>query len=145
MGRGPGCRRGEILSLREFLTEHGEAVEYDLLTHGLDLRLLGTDRLTWRRLVVFVNQAATDERSALWRDLAGDNARWDTYAQLLGVVAHATQVVAWQQTEDAKKKPFKHYPKPLGPKVPDESANTKPRLTLAALHDFEKRTTQRAG
>lgn len=64
-----GCQRGGILGLVHCLTEHGEAIERDLLVAGLRLGDLGTDRLTWRELLVLVRWSPPG--SALARSVSG--------------------------------------------------------------------------
>ena len=93
-----GSLRGEppgIFGLLDLLEEHGEAVEYDLIALGLRLRDLGTERLTWRDLLVVVRQAP--EGSALVRATVP--------APLFGVperlallIEHRLRVLIWQNS-----------------------------------------------
>lgn len=73
---GPCLQRGAggILGLVGFLREHGGAVEYQLLTLGLRLEWLGTDRLSWRDLWVVVTQAPPG--SAIHRAVEPEKAAW---------------------------------------------------------------------
>lgn len=84
-----------IEGLLATLDEYGEAVEYDLIALGLRLRDLGTDRLTWRDLLVVVRQAP--QGSAL--------ARASIPAPLFGVaerlallIEHRLRVLIWQNS-----------------------------------------------
>lgn len=141
MGAGSGRRPGKILGLHRFLSEHGEAVEYDLLTLGLDLRLLGTRALTWHRLDAVIQQAADDERSALWRDLAGVDAEFPLSNRLLAQITNSVRLLVWQNTSDATSKQPKHTPKPILP--PSEQAEDPAKTaTVSALEDFRRRTQQ---
>lgn len=57
MAGGLRDRPGGIAGLVQLLTEHGEAIEYDLLALGLRLDWLGSPDLTWRDLHVIISQA----------------------------------------------------------------------------------------
>jgi hypothetical protein len=97
---GPGGIRG----LHRLLTEYGEAVEYDLIALGLRLRWLGTEKLTWRDLLVIVRHSP--HTSALAREVAGpEMTAWNTgavTAWLLAMVTDLLQVANWQRASDAK-------------------------------------------
>ena len=85
--------RGGIGGLLRLLREHGEAVEYDLIALGLRLDDLGTERLSWRDLLVIARQSPPG--SALNRALdPGWRATLDTH--LLRRIEHAGRVSVWQ-------------------------------------------------
>lgn len=110
MGDGVWHLSGGIRSLHRLLTEHGEAVEFDLITLGLRLRWLGTERLTWRDLLVIVRHCTPS--SALARSVAGPEVTaWNTgtiTAWLLASVTDLLQVANWQRggDEDAARPSF---------------------------------------
>lgn len=134
MGCGVGCRPGGILGLLRLLTEHGEAVEYDLITLGLRLDWLGTRRLSWRDLLVLVRQSPAT--SALTRAVVGPEvAAWNAgvvTADLLAVVVDALQIANWQR---AGKKAGPR-PKPL--KRPSQQGK-RIRGTAMSLDDLDAR------
>jgi hypothetical protein len=51
-------------------------LEYDLLALNLDIRLVGSEGLSWRRLLVLAGQCAADPHRAVYRSVAGPNADW---------------------------------------------------------------------
>lgn len=65
MAAGVGCVHGGIAGLCELIDKHAEAIEYDLIRLGLRLRWLGSERLTWRDLLVIVKQAPAGSAVAL--------------------------------------------------------------------------------
>lgn len=104
MAEGLGGDGGGIEGLLRLLDEYGEAVEYDLITLGLRLDDLGTERLNWRDLWVIVNNLP--RTSALVRAVAGEDAQWGLLEHLTAVVADAVEVGNWQRQGKA------HAPKP---------------------------------
>lgn len=98
---------GGIGRLRALLSEYDGAIRRDLLLAGLRLDHLGTERLTWADLSAFIQYPPRD--SALVRILDPDS--WITpTVQMLREVKHGLDVLAWQQTESARKKPPHGYP-----------------------------------
>lgn len=83
---------GGILGLCWLLTEHGEAIEYDLITLGLRLANLGSPTLTWRDLLVITREAPPS--SALRRAQTGG---WGITEYLLAVVADELAIANWQR------------------------------------------------
>lgn len=90
---------GGIRRLDGLLTECGEPIEYDLISHGLRLRDLGTERFTWRDLLVIVKQSPRS--SALSRAKFGVDAEWGLAEQLLAAVADEVRWLHWSKTKDA--------------------------------------------
>lgn len=102
-----GGHRGGIEGLLQLIDEHGEALEYDLIRLGLRLDDLGTERLSWRDLLVIVQHSPRD--SALARDLLGDDALWGVTEHLLASLLDAVQMGNWQRGG----KPHAPKPKPV--------------------------------
>lgn len=100
-------RRPGIIGLLTLIDEHQEAVEYDLITHGVRLRDLGTDRLSWRDLKIIVKQQPGN--SALARAINGDDYLWDIHAQLAALIVDHLAVGNWQRSGDKRAK----RPKPV--------------------------------
>lgn len=96
MGRGVGRDRGGIAGLVELLAEHGEAVEYDLLTMGKRLADLGSVALTWRDLLIIVRQSPP--QSALARSRYGDAVAWGATEHLLALIADHLAGANWQRS-----------------------------------------------
>lgn len=84
MAHGVECDAGGIRSLLRFLEEHGEAVEYDCLTHGFRLDEVGVS-FSWRDLRTLVNRWGGLPGTALFRSIHGYEG-WTTEAQLLAGV-----------------------------------------------------------
>ena len=85
---------GGIQGLVQLLDEHGEAIEFDLLAVGLRLDDLGTERLTWRDLLVVVRQSPLG--SALDRSQHGEDSQWTLANQLGAIIADRLDILIWQ-------------------------------------------------
>lgn len=89
---------GGICSLCQLLAEHGEAIEFDLLSMGRRLDDLGTSALSWRDLWVIVRNLGPD--SALSRAMFPDLSAWvagRSSADLLAVIADLLAAGNWQR------------------------------------------------
>lgn len=119
---------GGTLSLHALLREHGEAIEYELINHGLRLRWLGSKRFNWRDLLVIVRNSPAG--SALFKSLHGvEESEWSLANHLLAGMGDSLAWLVWSKTEDAAKK--KNRPKPIPrPGVED---NSKKRIGSSAL------------
>ncbi|HLS46084.1 MAG TPA: hypothetical protein VK045_11675 [Ornithinicoccus sp.] len=117
MAEGLGCDGGGIEGLLRLLDEYGEAVEYDLITLGLRLDDLGTERLNWRDLWVIVNNLP--RTSALVRAVAGEDAQWGLLEQLVARAADSLEVANWQRQGKA------HAPRPKPIPRPGAKSETK--------------------
>lgn len=105
MAGGVEHQPGGILGLCRLLTEHGEAVEYDLLALGYRLDWLGTRRLSWRDLWVIVRMAPRS--SALARSIHGARAVWTQETYLLADIFDVLAAANWQRAgKGPKPKPF---------------------------------------
>lgn len=60
-----------MIGLHSILQEHGGAIEYDLLTRGIDLHDFFTGRMTGRRLISLIKQLAEDPATNTHRRLGG--------------------------------------------------------------------------
>lgn len=100
---------GGIAWLAEVIDDHRSAVEFDLIKLGLRLRHLGTDLLTWRDLLVIVQNTFTD--TALYRAMNPDTWQWQLSDYLLAVIADATITGNWMQSKDGQKN--RNRPKPI--------------------------------
>lgn len=70
---------------------------------------LPSERLSWRDLLVIVNQTRPDKTSALYRSLNPDDYAWGLSEQLLAALFDAAQIGNWQRASD----PRAPRPKPL--------------------------------
>lgn len=91
-----------MIGLLDVMDLHGEALEYDLMRWGLRARWLGTDRLTWRDLYVFVTGSLRDASTALHRAL---NPRHEQNLELdlLRSVEYSLRWLRWAKTSDGAK------------------------------------------
>jgi hypothetical protein len=104
---------GGILGLLDLVDEHGEALSYDLIGLGLRLEWLGSERLTWRDLLVIVRHLPQD--SALSRSMNGSISSWTVTDYLLADIFDALNIANWQRANAGKKSPSpkpKPYPRP---------------------------------
>lgn len=98
MGPGVQYRTGGIFGLVGFLRDHGEAVEYHLLTLGLRLEWIGTDRLSWRDLWVVCSQAPPG--SSIHRAVEPEKAAWASGEVMAWLMAAQIDLLAhgnWQR------------------------------------------------
>lgn len=108
-----------------------EAIDYDLLTLGLDIRWVGTSDLTWRRLRSVITYLPST--SALGRSVNGDAAVWGTTEYLL---AHAVDELAAANWQRGGKGP---RPKPIPRPGADDPGTRKlgtGRMTLGEAQAF---------
>lgn len=110
MAEGQWYRCGGILSLLDLLEAHPEELEYDLIAHGLRLRNLGTDLLTWRDLLVIVRQQPGT--AALARAMDAEGSAWGLTEQLLAAIADASHVRVWQAGSGKRSDRPKPIPRP---------------------------------
>lgn len=111
MAGGFGRDRGGIFGLCDLVEGHAEAVEYDLIRHGLRLRDLGSKRLTWRDLFVILTQQRMKD-SAMAFAVAPNDAPWDDIsAHLLAEIVDVQHMLLWAKTKDGQK--GRHRPQPV--------------------------------
>lgn len=110
MGRGVRRHLGGIGGLLRLLREHGEAVEYDLITLGLRLDCLGSEALTWRDLLVIVRQSSGRRESALHRALNPAH-QHTVEVEMLRAVEYRLHWLVWAKTEDGAKR--RNPPEPI--------------------------------
>ena len=73
---GAGCVRGGIVSLRRFIEDHREAIQYDLITSaGVELNDIGGS-LTWGAFGSFIKNLPTN--SATYQELHPEVSDWGT-------------------------------------------------------------------
>jgi hypothetical protein len=101
---------GGIRSLLRFLEEHGEAVEYDCLTHGFRLDEVGVS-FSWRDLQTLVTRWGGLPGTALFRSVHGYEG-WTTEAQLMAHLIDAIAMLDYHQVKVAGAKSAKK-PMPL--------------------------------
>lgn len=103
---------GGIAGLRGLIDDHSEAVERDLIGLGLRLRWLGTERLTWRDLLVIVRTSGPG--SEIFHAMHDDLPRpYDV--EFLALSMHRSSEytqrwLQWAKTEDGSKN--KNAPEP---------------------------------
>ena len=102
---------GGIFGLVELLDEHQEAVEYDLIAHGLRLRQLGTEALTWRDLKIII-ELQPPEKSALARTKDPEEVAWGISEHLLAIIADSSRARVWQEGSGKARDKPKPIPRP---------------------------------
>lgn len=83
---------GGLLELVEH-PEYGEALAYDVLTHGLRLRDLGTPAFSWRDLLTIIRHQP--HGCALERAIDPEAAMWGLPEQLLALIADVASLHLW--------------------------------------------------
>ena len=109
MAGGRGGNDGGILGLCDLVEEFSEAVEYDLIKHGLRLRDLGSVAFTWRDFKVILSQQKPDE-SALWLGKNPDHI-WGLQEFLQAEMVDVLRSLFWAKTKDGAKN--RNRPKPV--------------------------------
>ncbi|MFG1794130.1 DUF5361 domain-containing protein [Nocardia sp. NPDC049149] len=129
MARALRDRAGGILSLAALIDEHTQAIELDLIDHGMRLRDLG-DTVTWTDLRAVVYQA---ENTALRREISPDH-QWGLTEMLLADIADSLRWLKWAKTTDAQRK--RNIPRPIprpGVKAPERIGAP---LSVAEMNKF---------
>lgn len=104
-----GDQVGGIAGLSALLSEHGEAVEADLLRQGIRLSDIATrSGVKWRRLRVLVTNLPPG--SATWRAM-NLSAAWTDEAHLMATAVDVLAAANWQRSKDGQK--GTNRPKPL--------------------------------
>lgn len=117
---GPGRgHTGKILGLLDLIDDHGEAIEFDLITLGLRLRNLGSKNFSWRDLYVIVTHLPAS--SATHRSVLGDEeTEWTLTNHLLAGIAEGIGWLKWAKTKDGERN--RNQPKQIPrPGVKDET------------------------
>lgn len=122
MGRCVQGVAGGIAGLRRFLSEHDGAVERDLFCVGRSLEDLGTSRLTWRQLLVFIEHAPAESAISRASNPEDPDAWITPEIQMLREVEHKIRVLAWMQTSDAALTNPQNYPERLPLTVAEREA-----------------------
>lgn len=129
--------RGGIIGLVRLLEEHGEAIEYELLTVGKHIDDLGTRRLSWRDLKVVATQAPP--KGALHRALDPEGWAWSSDTYLIAGLIDLGAVANWQRAGD------KHRARPTPLPRPGEKAKKTKRKSLTAAALAAREENQNAG
>jgi len=115
------------------VTEHSEAVNYDLLTQtGHELRDVGAS-LSWEALAAFLHNETTD--SALIKEVDPEYHLWSTALKTNGILADIYDMLSQIESilvaigTGQKSKPIKPYPRPG---TDEEEGNTR-RIGKGAL------------
>ncbi|WAC65185.1 hypothetical protein OVA14_07230 [Agrococcus sp. SL85] len=101
---------GGILGLLDFVEQHEEAVEYDLLTRGFRLREFGNERHDWRDLWVLVRRLQVEPGTALRHAVHGE--LWPVTDQLLANIVDALNHANWQRVGKKNAPKPKRTPRP---------------------------------
>lgn len=95
--------RGGIRGLRELISGHSSAIEYDLIKLGLRLDDLG-GRLSWRDLKVVVDHLPPE--SALAASVQRAASPWSRTDLLLGMLINQFEAYRWGKADPKKRGPF---------------------------------------
>jgi len=125
---------GGIAWLTGVIDDHRSAIEFDLIKLGLRLRWLGTDLLTWRDLLVIVQNTFTD--TALYRAMNPDSWQWSLSDHLLAVVADAVITGNWMQSKDGQRNRNRPKPIPRPGQEPQDKTYGSGALELDEMADW---------
>lgn len=107
-----GVSLGEVAGLLALIDERGEVVEYECIRLGLRLRDLGSDRLTWRDLLVIVKHCPPGSPLA---GALNPVSSWTTTDHLLAFVFDAVRSLAWTTASNADNPHPQPFPRPGDP------------------------------
>lgn len=93
--------------LVDFVDEHTEEVEYDLIQAGARLRDWPDNGVTWRDLYIVIRHAPPG--SAVYRAVAGDEWHRTPELEFLREIEHNLRVLAWQNGNGKSH----DYPEPI--------------------------------
>lgn len=134
-----GHHGGGILSLRATVAEYADAIESDLLRHGIDLWAdLTTERLTWRRLKLWLTYSRPGD--AFFYEYGGDEAIWDLKTRLLGLAVDALHNANYQRGGGKGKRPKSVLPGENGKKTKQIGGNT-----VVSIDEARRRLEARNG
>lgn len=102
---------GGIRGLLRLLEEHGEAVEYDCLTHGFRLEEVGLS-FSWRDLRTLVTRWGGLPGTALYRSAHGHEG-WSDEAHLLALLVDSVAWLDYHQIKLANPKNNPKKPEPV--------------------------------
>lgn len=102
---------GGILGLLELVTEHREAVEFELLERGYGIGDIGTLTLSWTELRVLIRRWVSLPHNALAESIAGYSV-WSIGEQLLAMLVDSTAWSNYIAQRAAGGKPAKPQPLP---------------------------------
>ena len=125
---------GGIFGLVELIDEHQEAVEYDLIAHGVRLRQLGTEALSWRDLKIII-ELQPHGKSAVARAKDPDEAAWGLSEHLLAVIADTSRARVWQEGSGKAKDKPKPIPRP-GIETTEKTTYRYDVLPVSDMADF---------
>lgn len=96
-------RPGGIIAVLDLIEDgHGEALEADLITHGMRLDQAGKS-LPWRAVFFFARRMLDTPGTALAVSVHGPGARWTVQEQLLTALNNRVTWLAWSKSKDAEK------------------------------------------
>lgn len=116
------------------------ALQYDLLTRGLSLDLLGTEAFSWYDLMAFQRHVQADPKSALTTELHGPT--WSIEAQLMAVAVDLLGIANWQRAGRRSAPKPKRIPRPW--EKPKTTALGKGAIPISEFDDWwESKSTKR--
>jgi hypothetical protein len=129
-----------MIWLCTLLTEHRDALEYDLISHGKSIDDIGTPGLSWRDLLVIVTQQP--RTSALARVLEPAAHAWGLPEQLLAGIYDLLKYDLWRNSDPKKRGP---EPRPLmRPGITPPTVDKIPSTSLTRA-DFDRLMKERQG
>ena len=139
---------GGISGLQQFVEEHAEAIQFDLIGVGLRIRDIG-ETMSWTELRAFVNNLPPTGDSALYRFLHPNSWWWGPECDFWAAQLHSLQTANWQRgggqgsRPKLVKRPVDPTQKQLlhGPKTVDELKQRR----QATLQEIKRRQEQSRG
>lgn len=103
---------------------------------GIDVRLVGTEHLGWRRAARLIRQLAQDPTTATYRAYGAETARWTAEVQLLAEAVNYQRLLLWSKTADGQKN--RNRPPMILPPWEREEPKVlgKARMTIAQAREW---------
>ena len=125
-------RRCKKLSAVLWLIDnHKDALEYELIRHGLRLRQLGSPMLSWRDIWAIV---ANLQRGTPLARAIDPSMAWTQTDYWLQSIEYSLRWLVWAKTKDGSKNRKK--PKPVEAPKPKKNRANGPRMTKRQLREY---------
>lgn len=133
MGTPERAHRGGIGGLAGILKDHGKAIEFELIRLGLRLAWLGTPALSWRDLLVIVEQLPPG--SALHRSMDPEGSLWTVETHLLAGIFDVLAIANWQRAGGAERDRPTPLPRPGLPEDPGTETWTGKPVSIEEMNE----------
>jgi len=130
------CVSPGIIGLFEFVAEHEEAIEYDLISLGLRLRQIGQEDFTLRDLLTIIKQSPRE--SAIVRATQPDSHMWSHTDFILALLYDKQAEHNWMISKDGARGHKRPKPLPRPGLVDPNTEITQIRGKAVPIEEMER-------